>query len=684
MRIAIALLVVAAVGGLSLAGANQIVRSLNHDAPTINVSGRQRMLSQRVALMVSRYVASPPGVERERVGRLLDDSIATMASSHAALVDGRPAMGISGVHSPAVRELYHGEPRLDLQVSDYLGWARTVRRLPEPELRLDHPAVVRLLAAAERPLLRDLNQAVTLYENESSSRVADLNQLQRWLFGVMLVLLTVEALVLFWPLVEQLAQQFADIRKRERAHRLVLDNTVDALFVIDPAGRIQPGWSGQLEARFGSVTAGTPFWEVLHDDADDQEWTAVAFGQVQDVWLPREVALAQLPGRLRRQRRDYRVTYHPLDAADSEGAFLISVVDVTDELAASLADRERRELHDILVHVLESPVAFVSFRDEAVRLFDDAREALENPDGIRHAALLRVVHTLADDTAIFGFRTVSEGMHALEALLEAGAESDLLEALSACHQRFSSDLAKTVPYLGATDDTLTISVEELTAHVLRLREGVPHGQLLEEVQSWLYEPAIVPLQHLAATAERMARRRGKSIEVVVEDASARLPARPLDPFWGALVHVVRNAVGHGIEEAGQREAAGKEPRGRVALACSVIDDVVHVTVRDDGRGIDWDAVVASAEAAGMQIEGREREALLFLPGLSTHGSLDIAGEGEGLWAAHEATERLGGTIEVSSSPGQGTCLHFALPLRSIVPSQRALGPQTIEVEEPVA
>ncbi|MEM6925550.1 MAG: type IV pili methyl-accepting chemotaxis transducer N-terminal domain-containing protein, partial [Myxococcota bacterium] len=563
MRIAIALLFVAAVGGLSLAGANKIVRSLNNDAPTINVSGRQRMLSQRVALLVSRYVASPAGAERERVGRLLDESIATMASSHGALVDGRPAMRISGAHSPAVRELYRGAARLDLRVNDYLGWARTVRRLPEPELRDDHPAVIRLLAAAERPLLRDLNQAVTLYETESSSRVADLNRLQRWLFGVMLVLLAVEALVLFWPMVEQLARQFADIRKREQAHRLVLDNTVDVLFVIDRAGRIRPGWSGQLEARFGAVTAGTPFWDVLYDDAEDRERTAVAFGQVRDGWLPRDVAVAQLPERLRRQRREYRVTYHAIDAAQGQGAFLVSVVDVTDGRAALQSDREQREFHDILARVLESPVAFLSFRDEAVRLFDAARDALENPDGIRRGALLRVVHTLADDTAIFGFRTVSEGMHALEARLEAGAESELLEALSACRERFSSDLARTVPYLGATDDTLTLTVEELTAHVVRLREGVPHGKLLEGVQSWLYEPAALPLQHLAASAERMARRRGKTVAVLVEDASARLPARPLAPFWGALVHVVRNAVGHGIEAQGEREAAGKSPVGTV-------------------------------------------------------------------------------------------------------------------------
>jgi chemotaxis protein histidine kinase CheA len=117
-----------------------------------------------------------------------------------------------------------------------------------------------------------------------------------------------------------------------------------------------------------------------------------------------------------------------------------------------------------------------------------------------------------------------------------------------------------------------------------------------------------------------------------------------------LVHLVRNAVDHGIEPKPERVKFRKPPRGKILIEITRVENRITVTVTDDGRGID-----ASLIDGG----------LLFRPGFSTATEAsEISGRGVGLDVVQTTVQQLGGSISVSSTPGQGSRFEITLPLKS--------------------
>jgi chemotaxis protein CheY-P-specific phosphatase CheC/chemotaxis signal transduction protein len=136
------------------------------------------------------------------------------------------------------------------------------------------------------------------------------------------------------------------------------------------------------------------------------------------------------------------------------------------------------------------------------------------------------------------------------------------------------------------------------------------------------------------------------------------------------VHLVRNAVDHGLETSAERTAAGKSGVGTIRLAASQEGDHICIEVSDDGRGLDAEAIVAKAVERGL-IRAEEAQAVdagrilgfIFLPGFSTARTVtDISGRGVGMDAVKRAIEEMGGAVRVRSVPGRGTTVSITLPL----------------------
>lgn len=132
-----------------------------------------------------------------------------------------------------------------------------------------------------------------------------------------------------------------------------------------------------------------------------------------------------------------------------------------------------------------------------------------------------------------------------------------------------------------------------------------------------------------------------------------------------LLHILRNAVAHGIESPNERRAAGKPQEATLQVEARLQGDRVLVRVSDDGRGMDADRLRASAAARGLNVEGLTHEQALrlaLLPQVSTAQAVDdLSGRGVGLDAVAHAIERLGGQIDITSQPGRGTTFALDLP-----------------------
>nr|WP_295825811.1 chemotaxis protein CheA [uncultured Azospirillum sp.] len=167
-----------------------------------------------------------------------------------------------------------------------------------------------------------------------------------------------------------------------------------------------------------------------------------------------------------------------------------------------------------------------------------------------------------------------------------------------------------------------------------------------------------------------ARRLDKTVELVLEGAETEADKDILDVLGEPLLHLVRNALDHGIETPERRAAAAKPPAGTLRVRAYQDKGGVVVEVSDDGAGIDPAAMRRAAVAKGLlepdaaaALSDTDAVRLVFAPGFSTAGSVsDLSGRGVGMDAVRAAVERAGGRVEIASTPGSGTQVRLSLPL----------------------
>lgn len=166
----------------------------------------------------------------------------------------------------------------------------------------------------------------------------------------------------------------------------------------------------------------------------------------------------------------------------------------------------------------------------------------------------------------------------------------------------------------------------------------------------------------------LARDSGRSINVVLSGQDTKVDKFLVERMMDPVLHIVRNAVSHGIETPDEREAAGKPRAATLRLSAAASGETVTIEIADNGRGIDAERVAARARAAGLTIPGGplDNAALLELisaPGFSTRdGSDRVSGRGFGMNVVRESLQELGGTIRLETEPGQGTRFIIELPL----------------------
>ncbi|NOU95167.1 chemotaxis protein CheA [Paenibacillus sp. LMG 31456] len=211
--------------------------------------------------------------------------------------------------------------------------------------------------------------------------------------------------------------------------------------------------------------------------------------------------------------------------------------------------------------------------------------------------------------------------------------------------------------------------------VERLSDITDHmSSIVEELQESVMKARMLPIEHLFNRFPRMVRdlsqKLDKEIELVLEGMETELDRTLIEEIGDPLIHLIRNAVDHGIEPAEVRVGKGKRARGRVRLNSYHEDNQVVITVEDDGAGIIPERIKASALRKGIISEeeaGRLSDhgaiCLIFQPGFSTAASVsEVSGRGVGMDIVRNQIERLNGLIDIQSTPDLGTCFTVRIPL----------------------
>jgi two-component system, chemotaxis family, sensor kinase CheA len=208
----------------------------------------------------------------------------------------------------------------------------------------------------------------------------------------------------------------------------------------------------------------------------------------------------------------------------------------------------------------------------------------------------------------------------------------------------------------------------LTATDRRTRQAT--ADLQDEVLSVRMLPVSAVFDSLPRLVRELGRGLGKEASLEIVGGETEVDRAVLEQMRGPLTHLIRNALDHGLETPDVRERAGKPRAGTISVSASQRGGTLVVELRDDGAGIDAGAVKAVALARGVigkteaaSMSARDAVALIFRPGLSTSQDItDLSGRGVGLDVVHESVERLQGTVEVDSRPGEGTTFTLTLPV----------------------
>ena len=218
---------------------------------------------------------------------------------------------------------------------------------------------------------------------------------------------------------------------------------------------------------------------------------------------------------------------------------------------------------------------------------------------------------------------------------------------------------------GKTDQetlkTLDVAVSQLDLLVSDLQNAVMKTRM---------QPIGRLFQKYPRLARDLARQLGKDVELVLSGEETELDKTMIEDLNDPLVHLVRNAVDHGVETAEERQAANKPPKAIVTLSASQVGDHIYIEISDDGKGMRPDVIRNKAIQKGLidtetanSLDDRQSLHLVFLPGFSTKDEISsVSGRGVGMDVVKTNITKLNGKIDVLSLPGQGSTFTISLPL----------------------
>ena len=311
---------------------------------------------------------------------------------------------------------------------------------------------------------------------------------------------------------------------------------------------------------------------------------------------------------------------------DRIGEILVACGSVTaNELAQALKEQKRNE--------------------SAKRLGEILIEQGAVPPTVVEAAVRKQTH--AEERKSVESKTVKVPADRLDALIDRVGE--LVIAGVGTHSQIGR-LAH--PELLESADALLSLVEDIRDMALRLRM-VAIGEVFSRF------PRVV---------RDVSMELGKEIELVIHGAEAELDKSMVDKIGDPLMHLVRNAMDHGIESVEVRRARGKPAHGTVELNAYHESGSINIEVKDDGGGLDRDRILKKAIEQGMVspdaiLSDQEVFRLVLAPGFSTAEKItELSGRGVGMDVVRSNVEALRGTLDIESTPGQGTTMRLCLPL----------------------
>jgi two-component system, chemotaxis family, sensor kinase CheA len=492
---------------------------------------------------------------------------------------------------------------------------------------------------------------------------------------------------------KQIEEKSQELRKKNDSIKNLMDNAGQGFLSFGQDLTVTGEYSLECVQIFRVPMEDRNFLELMarHVSPDTLQTMSRVFESVftSGKSLREKVYLSLLPAEFSLYGKTVSVAYKIIQHGGQKKMMLI-LTDVTEKRKLEARMTEERNNVKMVAKALTKQSDVHLALEEFYRFAPGEAQAMVQAGTEPKAALaeiFRLVHTYKGDFAQLGLYNTAANLHALEDKLAALAarpqgpdREELAGVVAAWDARalVRDDVHILTDILGKTffekDERLQISLERLSA--IEAQVGVlPDGPERQGILLALRRLRLCPLKGLLAEyrdyLQALAGRLGKSVEpLAVSGDDVFVEKEAIQRFVKSLVHVFRNMIDHGLETPEERLETGKCEQGRIACAIKQSGNMVSLSVADDGRGIDTVKVLRVAVAKGFLPPDQGRNlspeaiyGLLFMDSFSTKEEVSaLSGRGVGLSAVKAEVERLGGDIQVSSNPGQGSKFSFLLPL----------------------
>lgn len=659
-----------------------ISSQISRDAENVNLAGRQRMLSQRIAktaLQVENRLAAgnPHAAELKE----LSQAATTFDRTLNAFVQGGGTS--SGAGAEIVVAAIDDAAAQDILRQAQAQWgplAESIQHLtgqatPSAEASAN---LARRAEAANLTLLKLMNDLTTRVEQTAAAKATTLRMVQ--LGGISLA--TINFIVILFHFIGHLRRSDRALERARKETDDILRTTQEGLFLLDTEYTIGSQHSRALGGIVGvPALAGRNFLELLKPLVSEKTLTTareylelllkhdVKEKLVSDLNPLNCVQIIHRQENGKAETRYLEFAFNRVKEGDKITHLLATANDITRRIKL---ERELKESEDrargqmgILIEIMQvEPPALEQFlrtANEGLQNLNQLLQAREAAPDARMAkvhALFRQTHRIKGDAAALGLKNIAAGFEQLENTL-----ANLREQASLAGEDFLPVIVQVKTLFEQID-----SIETAVAHISQVR-GVATVEPTRP-QHDAGNAQLPFVRQWQAFAAEIAARRGNAAEVSYHGMDIAALPQALQDALGTLINqFIRNAVVHGIESPAERKAQGKPAAGRLSIYVSPREDGgVELSFRDDGRGIDVERIRAAAVTKGRLTAAeaaswdyRRIVGLIFEPGMSTASTVDgDAGRGAGLDAVRDLVARLRGGIRIGTTAKEYA--HFRVSL----------------------
>lgn len=358
-----------------------------------------------------------------------------------------------------------------------------------------------------------------------------------------------------------------------------------------------------------------------------------------------------------REEKTLRFAFALIDRGN-EGLFLLGTAeDITSKtlLKKQLTeetDKREEEMRAFFEILQVEPRVFNDFLEDTEYEFSRINDMLKNKELTSQFAMVDIyqsVHAIKSNAIILGLENFSKKMQALESEIKEVRDKENINFKDTLH--------------------ITVEIERVMKEKDRFQE------ILKKIQSFKISDArsqdeYVLIQSLIRASNKAARDLGKKVELVIGTVDPQaIKDGPRRIMKEVLTQLVRNSVYHGIEPPEERIGLGKDETGKIHLAIAVEGDKIHLTLADDGRGLDFDNIRKKARELNLlkdtlnSEDNKQLAQLIFVPGFSTAEDAGLhAGRGIGLSLVRDRLHDINGSIKLQTEQGKGITFHIFFPL----------------------